>query len=138
MKYDYGEQPPPSAEAIAERDRLAEELVAAAPKSQAQRLARNRLVDHLRETWSLPLEHFSTPNGHVIEVMVSITSVVMKPGREKEARAWLNGRNAESVARKIVLKGGSLPPDLFEPVGTKIHVNLPKSKKRKNAPPPRR
>jgi hypothetical protein len=139
MTYDYGEHAPgpPSAEAIAIRDRLAKELASALPGSPPWEQAEERLVLHML-TEELPLEHFSTSSGQAFEIVVQVTKVVIKPGLEKEARAWLDGRNAKSVARKIVLKGGSLPPDLFEPVETKIRVNLPKSNKRKNAPPQRR
>ncbi len=138
MKYEYGEQPPPSAEAIAERDRLAEEMARTEAGSRERRLAEVRLVDHIREVWGMPLERFSTSSGLVFEVNDSISDVVMRAGREREARAWLKGRNAQSVARKIVHKGGNLPPEFFEPVTVELHVKIAKPKNPKDAPPQRR
>ena len=121
---DYGEftPEPPSAEAFAIRDKLAEELAAADAPARRD-AAEKRLVGHML-TVGLPLEDFSTSRGQAFVVNVSVSKPRAKPGRERDARKWLDAQkgSARTLAHKLLDRGGGLPPDLFDVLDPSVHI----------------
>ncbi|MBI1382628.1 MAG: hypothetical protein GC161_16245 [Planctomycetaceae bacterium] len=117
---DYGRfaPGPPTAEALALRDQLADEMAAATDRRERAR-AEAQLTAHMLSE-GLPLEDFSTPGGTAVEVHVKVSRPKPKAGCERDARRWLNGRNDRSLAHELVKRGGALPEDLFEPLSIRV------------------
>ncbi len=117
---DYGRYAPgpPTAEALATRDQLAEEMARAATKNQRDAAHRQLTLHMLSE--GLPLEDFSTPSGRKVSVQLAVSRPKPRVGREREARQWLNGRSDRSLAHELARNGGSLPDDLFEPLSIRV------------------
>jgi hypothetical protein len=105
MKHDYGPYTPspPTAKALATRDRLAEEMAAAPEGSEAQRAARKSLVGHIL-TEGLPLETFSTPSGRRFAVHVQRPKQLTQ-----EMKHWLAGRDFGSAVRATLGEGRAVP-----------------------------
>ena len=122
---DYGRytSEPPTTNALAIRDSLAEEMAAASKGSPERHRAEERLVGHML-TDGLPLEDFSTRSGRTFVVRVAVSPPRPKPGREKEAHQWLARQEGSSrtIAHKLLERGGGLPADLFEPLNPRVHV----------------
>jgi hypothetical protein len=112
MKHDYGPYTPapPSAEAIARRDRLAEEFAAAAPGSPARKDASRSLVDHwltVGGRW----EEFSTPSGRTFAIRLSRPNVL-----PDDVRRWLAGRDFVKAVKELLYAGTSLPQHVLDHV----------------------
>ena len=124
MTHDYGPYTPapPTADAIATRDRLADEL-AKADTTGARVAAEKALVSHMLEQ-GLPLEDFSTPSGRAFVVTVSVSPPRPKPGKDREARRWLSAQRtgARTLAHKLLARGGGLSAELFEPLNPRVNV----------------
>lgn len=100
---DYGRYAPgpPTAKALAERDRLAEEMAAAPEGSAKRRAARSALVD-LILAGDLPPESFSTSSGRRFAVHFQKPRVLTP-----EVKRWLAGRDFGNAMRED--GGGPFP-----------------------------
>jgi len=105
MRYDYGRYTPapPGAEALALRDRLAEEMAASPPGSAERRVARSTLVGHILSE-GLPLESFSTSSGRRFAVHLSPPKPL-----PADVRRWLAGRDYVRTVRALHNEGREVP-----------------------------
>jgi len=103
MNYGRYTPAPPTDEALALRDQLAEEMAAAPAGSAERRAARSALVDHILGE-GLPLEAFSTPSGRRFAVHLSRP----KP-MPAEVRTWLAGRDYVRTVRALLAEGREVP-----------------------------
>lgn len=117
---DYGHfaPGPPTAEALAFRDQLAEALAAATGRRERAR-AEAQLTTHMLSE-GLPLEDFSTPSGTEVTVRVTVSRPKPRAGRERDARRWLDGRSDRSLAHDLARRGAALPDELFEPLSIRV------------------
>jgi hypothetical protein len=117
---DYGRftPGPPTTEALALRDQIADEMAAATGRRE-RASAEAQLTMHMLSE-GLPLEDFSTPSGTTVTVRVVVSRPKPRRGRERDAKRWLSGRNDRSLAHELAKCGASLPDDLFEPLSIRV------------------